>query len=260
MGTSTMMAVVGAGESISFSKVAAIYDATRGGTERGDRFAASIAPFCGPGPVVEIGVGTGIIARPLQAASARPVVGFDLAPEMLAYAHERLGARVGVADVAALPVRDGAVGTVVACWLIHLVGDPAAVLREVRRVLRPDGRLVVLSSRGELEPDDMDEVMVDLHDELRGRLDVSERLVPLAAACGLRLEVETTTGPGTWEESPTDLIERMERRQWGVLIDLDQERYDAVVQPVVDGLRGLPERDRKRVRIARHRLFVFTPA
>ncbi len=254
-----MMAGVTA-ESISFSKVAAIYDETRGGSERGDRFAAALAPLCGPGPVVEIGVGTGIIARPLQAELGRPVLGFDLAPEMLAYAHERLGARVGVADVGALPVRDGAAGVVVACWLIHLVGDPAAVLREVRRVLRPDGRLVVLSSRGELEPDDMDGAMIDLHDVLRGRLDVRERLEPLAAECGLRLDSEQLTGPGTWVESPADLIERMERRQWGVLIDLDQERFDAVVQPVVDALRALPDPDRKRERVGRHRMFVFTPA
>lgn len=249
-------------ESISFSKVAAIYDETRGGTERGDRFGASLAPLCGPGPgpVIEIGIGTGIIARPLHAELGRPVLGFDLAPEMLAYAHERLGARVGVADVAALPVRDGVASAVVACWLIHLVGDPAAVLRETRRVLRPDGRLIVLSSRGELDPDDLDGAMVDLHDELRGRLDVRERLEPLAAGCGLRLESELLTGPGTWFESPADLIQRMERRQWGVLIDLDQERFDAVVQPVIDALRALPDPDRKRTRIGRHRMFVFTPA
>jgi hypothetical protein len=192
MGTPTMMAGMTAGESISFSKVASIYDATRGGSERGDRFAAAIVPWCGQGPVVEVGVGTGIVARPLEAESGRPVVGFDLAPEMLVYAHDRIGARVGVADVAALPVR--------------------------------------------------------------------ERLEPLAAECGLRIEVETTTGPGTWEESPADLIERMEQRQWGVLIDLDQDRFDTVVQPVIDGLRALPEPGRKRVRIARHRLFVLAPA
>ena len=67
-----MMAAVTVGESISFDKVAAIYDATRGGLERGIRFAAAIEPFCGPGPVFEIGVGTGAIAKPLRDRSGAP--------------------------------------------------------------------------------------------------------------------------------------------------------------------------------------------
>jgi len=254
-----MMAGVTTGESISFDKVAAIYDATRGGLERGIRFAAAVEPLCADGPVLEIGVGTGAIARPLRERSARPVLGADLSGEMLAHARARLGPVVVRSDVAALPVASGAVGTVVACWVLHLVGDPAATLREARRVLRRDGRLVVVSSRGELEPDDVDAVMVDLHDVLRGRLDVAERLVPLARECGFAFVDELLTEPGTWQEAPADMVERLERRQWGVLIDLDEERYARVVQPVVDGLRGLPDPDRPRTRVGRHRMFVFAP-
>ena len=67
------MAVMTTGESVSFDKVAAIYDATRGGLERGIRFAAALAPQCGPGPVFEIGIGTGAIALPLRdALTSRP--------------------------------------------------------------------------------------------------------------------------------------------------------------------------------------------
>ena len=255
-----MMAGVSVGESISFDKVAAIYDATRGGLERGVRFAATIAEFCGTGPIFEIGVGTGAIAKPLRDRLGRPVVGADLSPEMLRRAYERLGARVAVADVGALPVRAGSVGTVIASWVLHLVGDPAAAMREVRRVLASDGRLVVVSSRGESEPDDIDAVMVDLHDVFRGRLDVRERIVPLAQQCGFRLVAEVLSGAGTWPEAPLDLVERMERRQWGALIDLDAAGYAAHVQPVVDRLRALPDPGRSRTRISRHRVFVFAPA
>lgn len=255
-----MMAGMAAGESISFDKVAKIYDATRGGLERGIRFAVAIEPYCGPGPVFEIGIGTGAIAKPLRDRLGRAVIGVDLSPAMLAAARDRLGARVAVADVARLPVPDAAVSTVLGCWVLHLVGDAAATLREAARVLRPDGRLVVVSSRAELEPDDVDAVQVDLHDALRGRLDVRDRLVPLARECGLALVDEVLTDPGTWQESPNDLVERLERRQWGVLIDLDEERYVRIVQPVVDGLRALPDPDRPRTRIGRHRLFVFAHA
>ena len=255
-----MMAGVSAGESISFDKVAAIYDATRGGLERGIRFAGAIESHCAEGPVLEIGVGTGAIAKPLRDRLGRTVCGADLSGEMLERARTRLGATVVRSDVAGLPVRDGAVGTVVACWVLHLVGDPEATLREARRVLGRDGRLVVVSSRGELEPDDVDVAMVDLHDVLRGRIDVSDRLLPLARACGLELVVETLTDPGTWPEAPLDMVERLERRQWGVLIDLDEERFERHVQPVIDRLRALPDPSRPRTRIGRHRLFVFRPA
>lgn len=253
------MAGVSAGESISFEAVAAIYDATRGGLERGVRFAAALAPDCGAGPVLEIGVGTGAIALPLRDELGRTVLGVDLSPAMLTTAHQRLGASVGVADVSRLPFAEGVVGTVVACWVLHLVGDPAAVLAECRRVLAPGGRLLVISSRGEIETDDIEPVMVDLHDAIRGRLDVGERLAPLAADAGFDLIAEELTEPGTWMESPADLIERMELRQWGALIDLDDARFAQIVQPLIDGLRALPEPDRKRARVGRHRMFVFAP-
>jgi SAM-dependent methyltransferase len=255
-----MMAAVTIGESISFDKVAAIYDATRGGLERGIRFAAAIEPFCGPGPVFEIGVGTGAIAKPLRDRLGRPVLGADLSGEMLGHARTRLGSAVVRSDVAALPVPDGVVGTVVACWVLHLVGDAAATLREVRRVLGRDGRLVVISSRGELEHDDVDDAMVDLHDVLRGRVDVRARLVPLARTSGLEIVTELLTDPGTWNEAPVDLVERLERRQWGALIDLDAHRFAEHVQPVIDRLKALPDPERPRTRIGRHRLFVFRPA
>ncbi|MGZ4711573.1 MAG: class I SAM-dependent methyltransferase [Acidimicrobiia bacterium] len=248
-----------AAESISFDKVASIYDATRGGLERGVRFAAAIAPHCRADPVFEIGVGTGAIALPLRDELGRPVLGADLSPEMLAFAHERLGARVAVADATRLPVRDAALGTVIASWVLHLVGDPAGTLRAVARALRPGGRLVVISSRGEVDHDDLDDVMVDFQELLRGRVDVRERLVPLARECGLTLVAEEVTPPGTWRESPADMVERLERRQWGVLIDLDSARFEQHVQPVIDALRRMPDPDRPRVRAGRHRFFVFTP-
>jgi SAM-dependent methyltransferase len=255
-----MMAGVTAGESISFDKVAAIYDATRGGLERGIRFAAAVAPHCGPGPVFEIGVGTGAIAKPLRDRLGRTVLGADLSGEMLTHARARLGPAVVRSDAARLPLGDGSVGTVLACWVLHLVGDAEATLRDVRRVLAADARVVVVSSRGELEPDDVDDAMVDLHDVLRGRVDVPERLIPLARSCGLALVTEELTDPGTWPEAPLDMIERLERRQWGVLIDLDDERFATHVQPVIDRLRALPDPARPRTRIGRHRLFVFRPA
>lgn len=48
-----------------------------------------------------------------------------------------------VADITALPLRDGAVDQVLMLEVLEYVSDPAAALREIHRVLRPGGHAVV---------------------------------------------------------------------------------------------------------------------
>jgi hypothetical protein len=59
-----MDAVSGSG-SISYERIADSYDAQRGGLVRGAGFAADLAPWITSRPVLELGVGTGAIAKPL---------------------------------------------------------------------------------------------------------------------------------------------------------------------------------------------------
>lgn len=89
------------------------------------------------------GVGTGIILRRF---GARRVCAFDFDPKMAELARRRL-ARVppsclliGVADAAAIPVRNASVDAVFDFGAIHHVPDWRAAVSEIRRVLRPDGR------------------------------------------------------------------------------------------------------------------------
>jgi SAM-dependent methyltransferase len=82
--------------------------------------------------VLDVEAGTGAAARAALAAGAAQVVAVDLAAAML----RRCGAGVTtvVADLVRLPFRAGAFDLVsAACCLGHL-GDPAAALRETRRV------------------------------------------------------------------------------------------------------------------------------
>lgn len=86
---------------------------------------------------VEVGVGTGRFAAPLDID-----VGIDPSREMLEVAVDRgIDVACGVAE--ALPLRDDSVDTVLVVTTICFVDDVPATLREARRVLRPDGRLVV---------------------------------------------------------------------------------------------------------------------
>lgn len=92
--------------------------------------------------VLELGCGTGEFTRRVAAAGAR-LVAFDLSADLLAKARARVsvGARFLRGDAHRLPFRSGAFDAVYGCSVLHHL-DVGAALAEVRRVLRPGGRLV----------------------------------------------------------------------------------------------------------------------
>ena len=95
--------------------------------------------------VLDAGCGSGPLMEDLRASGA-VVSGFDLSSAMIELARERLGedADLRVADLGApLPYPDDAFDLVVASLSMHYVEDWASALTELRRVLRPGGRLVV---------------------------------------------------------------------------------------------------------------------
>jgi len=96
------------------------------------------------GTILEVGVGTGL-NFPLY-RKARWVVGIEPDPHMLRGSRPRAArARIPIRLVRsggeALPFRDAAFDTVVSTLVFATIPDPAAAAREVRRVLKPDGRL-----------------------------------------------------------------------------------------------------------------------
>jgi SAM-dependent methyltransferase len=101
--------------------------------------------------VLDLGSGAGIDAF-LAAKEVGPsgrVIGVDMTPQMLDRArknattggHENVEFREGRLE--ALPVESGTVDAVTSNCVINLVPDKGAVFREVARVLKPGGRMVV---------------------------------------------------------------------------------------------------------------------
>ncbi len=94
------------------------------------------------GQALEIGVGTGANLRAYSPQVT--VVGIDESQTMLAAAQGKSSAPLGRMDAGRLAFRDGAFDAVTASLVFCSIPDPLAVLAEVRRVLRPGGRLLLL--------------------------------------------------------------------------------------------------------------------
>lgn len=98
------------------------------------------------GRVLEIGAGSGLNLA-LYGRGVERVCAVDLSPGLLRLARGRVpGARVPVSLVQAsaerLPFAGAVFDTVVMTWTLCSIARPEAALAELRRVLRPSGRLV----------------------------------------------------------------------------------------------------------------------
>ena len=99
--------------------------------------------------VLEVGIGTGL-NLPLYPPSCR-LTGIDLSGEMLDKAVERThklamsGVVLKVMDATSMDFADDAFDKALATYTISAVPDPVAVLREMRRVVKPGGIIVILN-------------------------------------------------------------------------------------------------------------------
>jgi phosphatidylethanolamine/phosphatidyl-N-methylethanolamine N-methyltransferase len=99
--------------------------------------------------VLEVGIGTGL-NLPLYSPAVR-LTGIDISQEMLDKAVERVqtlampNVTLKVMDATSMDFGDNEFDKAVATYTISAVPDPVAVLREMRRVVQPNGTLVILN-------------------------------------------------------------------------------------------------------------------
>jgi demethylmenaquinone methyltransferase/2-methoxy-6-polyprenyl-1,4-benzoquinol methylase len=143
-----------------FDRIAPVYDPmnrvmTVGLDQRWRR--VTVREAVRPGDrVLDACCGTGDLGVAARGAGAGSVVGVDFSERMLERARRKAPELEWVpADVLALPFEDGSFDAAVVGFGVRNVEDLEAALRELRRVLRPGGRLGVLeitTPRGILRP------------------------------------------------------------------------------------------------------------
>ncbi len=133
-----------------YRRLAPVYDLMYGiALQHGRRRAMiRLAPATGE-QVLEVGVGTGLSA--VDYPRACHVTAIDLSTAMIERAHRRF-VRRGVRhvdlcrmDAAHLAFPDACFDAVYAAYVMNVVPDPIQVAREMLRVCRPGGRLVLLN-------------------------------------------------------------------------------------------------------------------
>lgn len=96
--------------------------------------------------VLECACGTGLLSGVI-AGRCRSLTATDFSANMLKRARKKCGkygnVRFEQADILHLPFPDESFDAVVAANVIHLLDEPYCALRELERVCRPDGRLII---------------------------------------------------------------------------------------------------------------------
>ena len=134
----------------AYRRWAPIYDYTFGRIAREGRRHAVELINEGDGRVLEVGVGTGLSLPDYD--RRLEIVGIDLSPGMLEKARERvaseaLGNVTGLheMDAADLKFPNAAFDTVVAMYVMTVVPEPEVVMRELARVTKPGGQVLLVN-------------------------------------------------------------------------------------------------------------------
>ena len=232
----------------NFDRVAAEYDATRGGVERARTAARDVAGHLPGGDALEIGVGTGIVAEALlqEAPQLGRLAGIDVSAQMLIRARPRLLGRLVRGSAERLPFPDGRFDAVVAVHVLHLVPDLAVTLIETARVLRPGGLVVAIHGEPQHQDDDLTRATRSLEPLISERPDAPAEVRATAERAGLSTVAQHPSSPRVTGHTPAELAGLLERRSWSHLWELDDEAWRSHVEPAIAALRALPDQDRVR--------------
>jgi ubiquinone/menaquinone biosynthesis C-methylase UbiE len=156
------------------------------------------------GEVLEVGIGSGL-NLPYYSPEVQRVYGVDPSLELQRIARERTsGGRIPVEFLAQsadkpLPLPDASVDTVVVTWTLCSIPDVSPALQQMRRVLKPDGRLIFIEHGRSTDPRvaAWQERLTPLWRRFTGGCHLNRKVFDVITAAGFRIDkLETAYLPG----------------------------------------------------------------
>lgn len=187
----------------AYRRWAPVYDATFGKVSTVGRKHVVDVINQRQGRVLEVGVGTGLSLA--EYGRHLEIVGIDLSPEMLdkareRVANERLAHVTGLheMDASDLAFPEASFDTVVAMYVMTVVPEPEKVMRELARVTKPGGEVILVNHFSQEEG-------------VRGW--VERRMAPFAEIIGWRPVFDVSRVMGC---NDLHMVQRQALRPWGI--------------------------------------------
>lgn len=188
---------------VAYKRWAPVYDHTFGRIAAEGRKHAVELLNKRKGRLLEVGVGTGLSLP--EYGHHLEIVGIDLSPDMLDKARERVADEdltnvtgLHEMDAGELAFEDGSFDTVVAMYVMTVVPEPEKVMRELARVCRPGGEVLLVNHFSQ-------------EDGMRGW--VERRMAPFAEHLGWRPVFDVAR---VMVCEDLRLVERRALRPWGL--------------------------------------------
>lgn len=110
-----------------------------------ERFLAPLLPDLRGQDILDVGCGTGRWLDRLQGRNLRSLTGVDFSPEMVVLSRRKVAGKavVEIGDATCLPIADGSTDLIIVSFVASYVSSMDAFTRELRRVLRANGRIYV---------------------------------------------------------------------------------------------------------------------
>jgi ubiquinone/menaquinone biosynthesis C-methylase UbiE len=120
--------------------------------------AQRLLPYIEGRDVLEVGVGTGIIATYFAKMTDAKIVGVDFSDEMIRKLEKKIGKynlniKVRYADAESLPFEESSFNVVYSCFVMNFFTDKTKALQEMRRVCKKSGYIILMEDEGTGEVD-----------------------------------------------------------------------------------------------------------
>lgn len=156
------------------------------------------------GDVLEVGIGSGL-NLPFYSAEVQRIYGVDPSPELQKMARKRMAGQAIKVEFLSqsaedgLPLSEASIDTVVITWTLCSIADPPKALQQMRRVLRPSGRLIFVEHGR--APDSAVRVWQDrltpVWKRIGGGCHLNRKIDELVVQAGFQIdELRTTYLPG----------------------------------------------------------------